>query len=102
MYASAHPLSGIVRELICLGGMQNVVCRAQAKVPVVAIYDPELRVTCDMNINNTLALRNTRLVKTYMQMDVRARQLTFAVKQWAAQRALNEAGKLDLGRLYRY
>lgn len=77
--------------ILSVGGMQNVVCRAQAKVPVVAIYDPELDVSCDMNINNNLALRNTKLVKTYMQMDERARQLTYAVKQWAAVRALNEA-----------
>ncbi|CCG83661.1 PAP/25A associated domain family [Taphrina deformans PYCC 5710] len=75
-------------------GMQNVVCRAQAKVPVVAIYDPELKIACDMNINNTLALRNTRLVRTYMQLDERARQLTFAIKHWAANRALNEAAYL--------
>lgn len=77
------------------GGMENVVCRAQAKVPVVAIYDPVLKVSCDMNINNTLALRNTKLVKTYMQIDERARQLTYAVKQWAAVRALNEAGMIS-------
>ena len=73
--------------------MQNVVCRSQARVPVVAIYDPELGVACDMNINNTLALHNTRLVKTYMQLDIRVRQLTYAVKQWATNRALNEASK---------
>lgn len=72
--------------------MQDVVCRAKAKVPVVAIYDPELGVSCDMNINNKLALRNTKLVKTYMQIDERARQLTYAVKHWAAARALNDAG----------
>lgn len=69
-----------------------MVCRSQAKVPVVAIYDPKLKVSCDMNINNTLALRNTKLVKTYMQLDQRARKLTYAVKQWASDRALNEAG----------
>lgn len=83
-----------IAELTSPGGMQNVVCRSQAKVPVVAIYDPDLNVSCDMNVNNTLALRNTRLVKTYMQMDERARQLTYAVKHWASVRGLNEAGKI--------
>ncbi|ORY83276.1 hypothetical protein BCR37DRAFT_379310 [Protomyces lactucae-debilis] len=72
-------------------GMQSVVCRAGAKVPVVAIYDPELKVACDMNINNKLALRNSKLVRTYMEIDVRARQLAYFVKHWAKCRALNDA-----------
>lgn len=76
--------------------MENVVCRAQAKVPVVTIYDPKLRVSCDMNINNMLALRNTKLVKTYVQIDVRARKLIFAIKHWAANRGLSEAGKVTV------
>ena len=87
--------------------MQQVECRSQAKVPVVSVYDPELQVIslsldtndsdvkCDMNINNTLALRNTKLVHTYMQIDERAKILTHIIKHWAKMRALNDAGKFD-------
>lgn len=47
-----------------------------------------------MNINNTLALQNTKMVKTYCAIDPRVRPLAMAIKHWTRQRALNDAGKL--------
>jgi DNA polymerase sigma len=35
-----------MKALLILAGMKNVVCRAGAKVPVVAVFDPELYVRC--------------------------------------------------------
>ena len=78
-----------------VGGMQQVECRSQAKVPLVSFHDIELDISCDLNINNTIALRNTRMVRTYMQIDVRAQILTIMVKHWAKARGINDAGLLS-------
>ncbi|KAI7226360.1 Nucleotidyltransferase [Hortaea werneckii] len=72
-------------------GMQKVVCRASAKVPIVKCWDPELQLACDLNVNNTLALENTRMIKTYIQLDDRVRPLAKIIKYWTKRRILNDA-----------
>lgn len=74
-------------------GMERVICIAAAKVPIVKIWDPELELAADMNVNNTLALENTRMIKTYVQIDERVRPLAMIVKHWTKQRILNDAGE---------
>lgn len=73
-------------------GMERVVCVSHAKVPIVKIWDPELRLACDMNVNNTLALENTRMIRTYVDVDERVRPLAMIVKYWTKRRILNDAG----------
>jgi DNA polymerase sigma len=77
-----------------IDGMEKVVCVASAKVPIVKIWDPELELNCDMNVNNTLALENTRMIKTYVHIDDRVRPLAMIIKYWTRRRILNDAGKL--------
>lgn len=72
--------------------MERVVCISHAKVPIVKIWDPELRLACDMNVNNTLALENTRMVRTYVDIDERVRPLAMMIKHWTKRRILNDAG----------
>jgi len=73
-------------------GMEKVICVSTAKVPIVKIWDPELCLACDMNVNNTLALENTRMIKTYVQLDDRVRPLAMIIKYWTKRRAVNDAG----------
>lgn len=73
-------------------GMERVVCVPHAKVPIVKFWDPQLQLACDMNVNNTLALENTRMIKTYVEIDERVRPLAMIVKQWTKRRILNDAG----------
>lgn len=75
------------------GGMQKVVCVAGAKVPIVKIWDPQLKLHCDMNVNNTLALENTRMIRTYVEIDERVRPLAMVIKYWTRRRMVNDAGK---------
>ena len=77
----------------CVDGMERVVCVAAAKVPIVKIWDPELKLAADVNVNNLLALENTRMIKTYVQIDDRVRPLAMVIKHWTKQRILNDAGK---------
>ena len=76
----------------CIDGMEKVVCVPHAKVPIVKFWDPELELACDMNVNNTLALENTRMIKTYVEIDERVRPLAMIVKHWTKRRILNDAG----------
>jgi DNA polymerase sigma len=73
--------------------MEKVVCRASAKVPIVKCWDPELSLAADLNVNNPLALENTRMIKTYVQLDDRVRPLAKIIKYWTKRRILNDAGK---------
>ncbi|KAI1436406.1 hypothetical protein GGR50DRAFT_232651 [Xylaria sp. CBS 124048] len=81
----------MLADLLAKHGMQKVVCVASAKVPIVKIWDPELELNCDMNVNNTLALENTRMIKTYVEIDERVRPLAMIVKYWTRRRILNDA-----------
>lgn len=84
-----------ISELIgVIDGMERVECRSAAKVPIVKCWDPELMLAADLNVNNPLALENTRMIKTYVQLDERVRPLAKIVKYWTKQRILNDAGKL--------
>lgn len=93
--AHSKPSKGMDRfsNNMALGGMEKVVCISAAKVPIVKIWDPELDLACDMNVNNTLALENTRMVRTYVDADPRVRQLAMVIKYWTRKRIVNDAGK---------
>ena len=73
--------------------MQKIVCVSSAKVPIVKIWDPELKLACDLNVNNSDALENTRMIKTYVQIDDRVRPLAMIIKYWISRRIINDAGK---------
>ncbi|KAH0846669.1 PAP/25A associated domain family [Fonsecaea pedrosoi] len=80
-----------IADLLAKHGMERVVCVSSAKVPIVKIWDPELHVACDINVNNPLALENTQLVRTYVSIDSRVRPLAMIIKYWAKRRMLNDA-----------
>ncbi|KAH6656904.1 hypothetical protein BKA67DRAFT_174301 [Truncatella angustata] len=78
-------------ELLAKNGMQKVTCVSSAKVPIVKVWDPELELACDMNVNNTLALENTRMIRTYIEIDERVRPLAMIIKHWTRRRVINDA-----------
>jgi predicted nucleotidyltransferase len=83
-------------ELLAKNGMEKVVCVSSAKVPIVKVWDPELEIACDMNVNNPIALENTELIRAYVSLDPRVRPLAMIIKHWAKRRILNDAGMLTL------
>ncbi|PKA47743.1 poly(A) RNA polymerase GLD2 [Apostasia shenzhenica] len=70
--------------------LQNVQALTRARVPIVKMMDPTTGISCDICINNLLAVVNTKLLKDYAQIDERLRQLAFIVKYWAKSRRVNE------------
>ena len=82
----------LLAEILAQQGMQRVVCISAAKVPIVKIWDPGLKLACDLNVNNPVALENTEMIRAYVDIDERVRPLAMIVKHWAKRRVLNEAG----------
>ena len=76
--------------------MERVVCIPAAKVRIVKVWDPELQLACDINVNNVAAIENTRMIKTYIQLDDRVRPLAMIIKYWTKRRILNDAGKFHV------
>ncbi|KAJ3326605.1 hypothetical protein HDU76_012778 [Blyttiomyces sp. JEL0837] len=71
-------------------GMKDVKMLTRARVPIVKMRDPITGVRCDIGFHNNLAMYNTRLLKTYAQIDHRFRELVFVVKYWSKRRNINE------------
>ncbi|KAG9452104.1 hypothetical protein H6P81_005008 [Aristolochia fimbriata] len=77
-------------EILESDKLQNVQALTRARVPIVKLMDPVTGISCDICINNILAVVNTKLLKDYAQIDARLRQLAFIVKHWAKSRGVNE------------
>ncbi|KAF3327110.1 terminal uridylyltransferase 7-like isoform X1 [Carex littledalei] len=77
-------------EILEAGNLQNVQALTRARVPIVKMMDPQTGLSCDICINNLLAVVNTKLLKDYAMIDPRLRQLAFIVKHWAKSRHVNE------------
>ncbi|CAL9076187.1 unnamed protein product [Musa textilis] len=77
-------------DILQSGNLQNVQALTHARVPIVKLIDPVTGLSCDICVNNLLAVVNTKLLKDYAQIDKRLHQLAFLVKHWARSRRVNE------------
>lgn len=77
-------------DILQSDNLQNVQALTRARVPIVKLMDPVTGISCDICINNILAVINTKLLRDYAQIDVRLHQLAFIVKHWAKSRGVNE------------
>uniref|UniRef100_A0A7N0SZT3 RNA uridylyltransferase n=1 Tax=Kalanchoe fedtschenkoi TaxID=63787 RepID=A0A7N0SZT3_KALFE len=77
-------------EILESENLTNVQALVRARVPIVKLKDPDTEISCDICINNVLAVVNTKLLRDYARIDVRLRQLAFIVKHWAKSRGVNE------------
>ncbi|CAL5340165.1 unnamed protein product [Camellia sinensis] len=77
-------------DILQSDNLQNVQALTRARVPIVKLMDPVTGISCDICINNLLAVVNTKLLRDYAKIDARLRQLAFIVKHWAKSRGVNE------------
>ncbi|KAL5005038.1 hypothetical protein ScPMuIL_018494 [Solemya velum] len=68
----------------------------RAKVPILKFWDRVSNVECDLNINNSVGIRNTHLLKYYCSLDWRVRPLALYVKYWARFHDINDARKMTI------
>eukprot|EP00478_Filoreta_tenera_P004049 GABV01004342.1.p1 GENE.GABV01004342.1~~GABV01004342.1.p1 ORF type:complete len:150 (+),score=34.62 GABV01004342.1:1-450(+) len=71
-------------------GFEDVKPLPRARVPVIKFRDPETGISCDICINNSLAVENSKLLRDYARCDPRVRDLIFVVKYWARRRKIND------------
>ena len=67
------------KHLWSLERAENVTVIATARVPIVKVTISDI--AADVSLYNLLGLENTRLLSVYSQLDPRARQLGYLVKQ---------------------
>ncbi|XP_038683678.1 UTP:RNA uridylyltransferase 1 isoform X2 [Tripterygium wilfordii] len=77
-------------DILQSDNLQNVQALTRARVPIVKLMDPETGISCDICVNNVLAVVNTKLLRDYASIDDRLRQLAYIVKHWAKSRGVNE------------
>uniref|UniRef100_A0A3P8WEP1 polynucleotide adenylyltransferase n=1 Tax=Cynoglossus semilaevis TaxID=244447 RepID=A0A3P8WEP1_CYNSE len=65
----------------------------RAKVPILKFTDKESGVEFDLNVNNTVGIRNTFLLRSYAYADLRIRPLILVIKKWALHHCINDASK---------
>ncbi|KAM8887002.1 poly(A) RNA polymerase GLD2 isoform 2-T2 [Spinachia spinachia] len=65
----------------------------RAKVPILKFREKGSDLEFDLNINNTVGIRNTFLLRSYAYADLRIRPMVLVVKKWARHGQINDASK---------
>ncbi|KAM7017882.1 poly(A) RNA polymerase GLD2 [Tautogolabrus adspersus] len=65
----------------------------RAKVPILRFREKGSDLEFDLNINNTVGIRNTFLLRSYAYADLRIRPMILVVKKWAQHNQINDASK---------
>ncbi|XP_028270329.1 poly(A) RNA polymerase GLD2 [Parambassis ranga] len=77
------------RTLSYVGKVQLI----RAKVPILRFTEKDSDLEFDLNINNTVGIRNTFLLKSYACADLRIRPMILVIKKWAKHHQINDASK---------
>ncbi|KAK7100580.1 terminal uridylyltransferase 7-like isoform X2 [Littorina saxatilis] len=86
----------VAKKLMQRRNLYNVISIPTAKVPIVKFTDRESRLEGDISLYNTLAQRNTRLLRCYSEIDPRVRILGYAVKVFAKVCYIGDASRGSL------
>ncbi|XP_060894015.1 poly(A) RNA polymerase GLD2 [Labrus mixtus] len=65
----------------------------RAKVPILRFREKGSDLEFDLNVNNTVGIRNTFLLRSYAYADLRIRPMILVVKKWAQHNQINDASK---------
>lgn len=65
----------------------------RAKVPILRFKEKGSNLEFDLNINNTVGIRNTFLLRSYTHADIRIRPIMLVIKKWARHCEINDASK---------
>ncbi|XP_033828756.1 poly(A) RNA polymerase GLD2 [Periophthalmus magnuspinnatus] len=65
----------------------------RAKVPILRFKEKGSNLEFDLNVNNTVGIRNTFLLRSYTHADIRIQPLMLVIKKWARTCEINDASK---------
>ncbi|KAG0222306.1 hypothetical protein B0O80DRAFT_498780 [Mortierella sp. GBAus27b] len=92
--AESHAVTLTVTEVATFldkHNMENVVAITEAKVPIVRFVDPSTRIACDMNIQHSLGIHNSMLIKAYLDIDERLVGFLTLLKYFAKCHKIHDA-----------
>ncbi|XP_041792684.1 poly(A) RNA polymerase GLD2 [Chelmon rostratus] len=87
-----HVLSGLQRLFKSLSYVERIQL-IRAKVPILRFKEKGSDLEFDLNVNNTVGIRNTFLLRSYAYADLRIRPMILVVKKWARHNQINDASK---------
>ncbi|XP_070760411.1 poly(A) RNA polymerase GLD2 [Enoplosus armatus] len=87
-----HVLSALQRLFRSLSYVERTQL-IRAKVPILRFREKGSDLEFDLNINNTVGIRNTFLLRSYAYADLRIRPMILVVKKWARHNQINDASK---------
>lgn len=61
----------------------NIVVIAHAKIPIVKCFHKETHVNCDINLKNMLGVCNSNLIRYYVGLDNKIKDVLLVLKYWA-------------------
>ncbi|XP_065175943.1 speckle targeted PIP5K1A-regulated poly(A) polymerase-like [Sycon ciliatum] len=80
-------IASVIRHHVA--GCGRVFTIPKARRPVVRFYNSDLKLQCDLTLNNKLAIENSRLLQQYAKSDHRVLPLAHAVRVWACSHSLS-------------
>ncbi|KAM9359857.1 poly(A) RNA polymerase GLD2 [Symphorus nematophorus] len=87
-----HVLSSLQRLFKSLSYVERTQL-IRAKVPILRFREKGSDLEFDLNVNNTVGIRNTFLLRSYADADLRIRPMILVVKKWARHNQINDASK---------
>ncbi|XP_029016725.1 poly(A) RNA polymerase GLD2 isoform X2 [Betta splendens] len=84
-----HTLQRLFRSLSYVERTQLI----RAKVPILRFREKGSDLQFDLNVNNTVGIRNTFLLRSYAYADPRIRPMILVIKKWARYHHINDASK---------
>ncbi|KAH6940769.1 hypothetical protein HPB50_006479 [Hyalomma asiaticum] len=95
-FSHKETIFDLARHLRKHGSLQEIKAIPWAKVPIVKFTHKGTGLEGDISLYNTMALHNTRLLKTYSELDERVRILGYTFKHFAKKCDINDASKGSL------
>ncbi|KAJ3604081.1 hypothetical protein NHX12_028822 [Muraenolepis orangiensis] len=87
-----HILTVLQAFLRPLGYLERIQL-IRAKVPILRFKEKGSGLEFDLNVNNIVGIRNTFLLRSYANADLRVKPVIMAVKKWARYHEINDASK---------
>ncbi|XP_006825661.1 speckle targeted PIP5K1A-regulated poly(A) polymerase-like [Saccoglossus kowalevskii] len=88
--AEPDEIMDLIAKIIkkCAPGCKHVQAITTARCPVVKFIHSESGLSCDISVNNSLAMQNTELLHLYASIDERVQSLVYSLRQWAKYKEL--------------
>ena len=86
--ATINAIAKMLRQSAAYSKIEPI---AHARVPIVKVVDSAARLACDVVPNAALAWHNSRLLRSYVELEPLCARLILLVKMWASRRGVSSA-----------